>query len=186
MTSSNAQANHPACFRDLLQLIRLPNMFTALADVTMGYLFVQGGLHPLANYLVLALASLLLYAAGMVLNDLWDIEQDRRERPERHWRRGAFRCRWLGDWGSGCCWAASSVAGPLVSFRRARWHSMAKWRSRDAAGSAGCWYDAKLKRTPLGPLAMGGCRALNVLLGMSLAVQIRGCRSRGWVWYGRD
>ena len=28
-------------------------------------------------------------------------------------------------------------------------------------------YDAWLKRTPLGPLAMGACRMLNVLLGMS-------------------
>ena len=28
-------------------------------------------------------------------------------------------------------------------------------------------YDAWLKRTPLGPVAMGGCRMLNVLLGMS-------------------
>jgi 4-hydroxybenzoate polyprenyltransferase len=30
-------------------------------------------------------------------------------------------------------------------------------------------YDAALKSTPLAPLAMGGCRFLNVLLGMSLA-----------------
>ena len=29
------------------------------------------------------------------------------------------------------------------------------------------FYDAWLKRTPLGPLAMGACRMLNVLLGMS-------------------
>ena len=29
-------------------------------------------------------------------------------------------------------------------------------------------YNAGLKRTPLGPLAMGGCRTLNVLLGMSV------------------
>ena len=35
---------------------------------------------------------------------------------------------------------------------------------------AGCivLYDAVLKRTPLAPLAMGACRMLNVLLGMSL------------------
>jgi 4-hydroxybenzoate polyprenyltransferase len=33
-------------------------------------------------------------------------------------------------------------------------------------------YDAVLKRTWLGPLAMGGCRALNVLLGMAAAAVI--------------
>lgn len=32
-------------------------------------------------------------------------------------------------------------------------------------------YDAVLKRTPAGPLVMGVCRMLNVLLGMSLAYQ---------------
>jgi 4-hydroxybenzoate polyprenyltransferase len=32
-------------------------------------------------------------------------------------------------------------------------------------------YDALLKPTPLGPLAMGSCRALNVMLGMSLAMR---------------
>ena len=30
-------------------------------------------------------------------------------------------------------------------------------------------YDGLLKRTPFGPLGMGACRLLNVLLGMSLA-----------------
>jgi hypothetical protein len=32
-------------------------------------------------------------------------------------------------------------------------------------------YDARLKRTPLGPVAMGACRMLNVMLGMS-AVEV--------------
>jgi hypothetical protein len=37
---------------------------------------------------------------------------------------------------------------------------------------AGCvvLYDRWLKRTPLGPLGMGACRMLNVLLGMSLLI----------------
>src|SRR5207237_60823 len=32
-------------------------------------------------------------------------------------------------------------------------------------------YDGWLKSTPFGPLAMGGCRFLNILLGMSVAPQ---------------
>jgi 4-hydroxybenzoate polyprenyltransferase len=46
------------------------------------------------------------------------------------------------------------------------------WRSGAiATGLAGCVvaYDAWAKRTPLGPVLMGGCRFLNVLLGMSAA-----------------
>ena len=34
-------------------------------------------------------------------------------------------------------------------------------------------YDAWLKHTPLGPLGMGACRCLNVLLGLSLAGSLR-------------
>src|SRR5262249_43563827 len=30
-------------------------------------------------------------------------------------------------------------------------------------------YDARLKRTPIGPIGMGACRFLNVLLGLTLA-----------------
>jgi hypothetical protein len=42
---------------DYLRLFRLPNVFTAMADVTMGFLFVQMRLHPWPVYAVLVLAS---------------------------------------------------------------------------------------------------------------------------------
>ncbi len=58
-------------------------------------------------------------------------------------------------------------------------------------------YNAWLKRTPLGPVAMGGCRALNVLLGMSVLRE--DWRAEHWIvaagvgvyiagvtWYARD
>ncbi|MCO6457196.1 MAG: hypothetical protein J5I93_18015, partial [Pirellulaceae bacterium] len=51
------------------------------------------------------------------------------------------------------------------------------WRSGVVAGLlATCVlaYDAGGKRTPLGPLLMGGCRFLNVLLGMSVAAGAAG------------
>lgn len=48
------------------------------------------------------------------------------------------------------------------------------WRSGVVAlwlGLLVVLYDGVLKRTPLGPWAMGGCRLLNVLLGMALATR---------------
>ncbi len=77
-----------------VQLLRLPNLFTAMADVAMGFLFVRASwawnpapinLRPIGAWVLalLALASALLYAAGVVLNDVFDLERDRRERPER-------------------------------------------------------------------------------------------------------
>ena len=41
-------------------------------------------------------------------------------------------------------------------------------------------YDVFLKFTPLGPLGMGLCRLLNVLLGMSAASQMRGAVAVGY------
>ncbi|MEX2026226.1 MAG: hypothetical protein WEH44_02980, partial [Pirellulaceae bacterium] len=57
------------------------------------------------------------------------------------------------------------LAGVLVP-----WSETLPWRSGLIATLlAGCVvaYDARLKSTSLGPLAMGACRFLNVLLGMS-------------------
>src|SRR5690606_38580095 len=68
-----------------LQLLRLPNVFTAVADVAMGFLVTHAILDqesaPVLALLVLASSG--LYLGGMVLNDLCDVEIDRAERPFR-------------------------------------------------------------------------------------------------------
>jgi 4-hydroxybenzoate polyprenyltransferase len=149
-----------------LQLFRLPNIFTAIADVMMGFLFTHPALEPVGLFFLLVAASCLLYTAGMVLNDVFDVEVDRQERPGRpipSGRISPFAARWLGFEllivGAALGWLASFFAGDLRA-------------GIVASGLALCVlaYDAGLKRTPLGPVAMGGCRFLNVLLGMSLAV----------------
>ena len=163
-------------FRNYLELMRLPNVFTAMADVTMGFFFVQPSdwrwdpWHDSGTLALLLAASSALYAAGVVLNDVFDLEIDRRERPERPLPsgrvslRGARRLGWMllllgivlgiaGVWlGTGGGFLAghhlgSAAVAPLL---------------------AACilMYDAWLKRTPIGPVAMGGCRLFNVLLGM--------------------
>lgn len=112
---------------------------------------------------------MLLYMAGMVLNDVWDVEQDRQERPFRPLAAGRIspvQARRVG-FGLLCSgvvlgWAAGYV--PRIEWVDA-------WRSGWVATVLALLvvlYDAFLKRTIWGPLAMGGCRSLNVLLGMSL------------------
>ena len=97
--------------QDYLELLRLPNVFTAVADVVMGFFFVQApwafshdpqrSLLPVGVWTVglLAAASALLYSAGMVLNDVFDIELDRQEQPYRPLPSGRIplsSARWLG------------------------------------------------------------------------------------------
>ena len=67
----------------LFQLIRLPNVLTAAADSLAGWLLVGGTLAEPARWVPLSMASMVLYAAGMALNDYFDIEIDREERPGR-------------------------------------------------------------------------------------------------------
>lgn len=151
--------------RAYLELFRLPNVFTAIADVLMGFLLLHASFEPWAPLALLVIASGLLYMAGMVLNDVFDLEIDARDRPGRPLPSGRIdpgfakllgcelmlvgvAAGWLAAWLVGC-WAPGIVATALAA---------AVWL-----------YDAWLKRTPLGPLGMGSCRFLNVLLGTSAA-----------------
>jgi 4-hydroxybenzoate polyprenyltransferase len=174
MPTSSAQPSPPSLLRSYCQLLRLPNVFTAVADVAMGFLVVQGTWFPTTvSYLgrgnavllgMLVVASALLYGAGVVLNDLFDLPRDRIERPERPLPSGRISpraARWLGG--------EMLLAGVLISCAVAQavqdiWPGVIG----TTLAITIVLYDTVLKRTPLGPLAMGACRALNVLLGMSV------------------
>lgn len=165
-----------------LRLMRLPNVFTAIADVTMGYLFVHRSLDSAGQLACLISASALLYTAGMVLNDVFDFDIDAQERPFRPLPSGRIRvatARYLGfallAMGVAAGWAAGYFPGETAAIA---------WRSGVVASVlAVCIiaYNAFLKTTPAGPLAMGACRFLNILLGMSTA---RLATGSGLVGYG--
>ncbi len=55
----------------LFQLIRLPNVLTAAADSLAGWLLGGRSLGEAGRWVPLALASMILYAAGMALNDVY-------------------------------------------------------------------------------------------------------------------
>jgi len=136
-----------------------------MADVTMGYLFTRDDLSRWCEFTLLLTSSCLLYMAGMVLNDYFDRGVDAHERPARPIPSGRITvdlARTLGFAmllaGAALGWTAAAVAGD------GRCAVVAT-----ALAAMVLAYDRLLKRTPLAPLAMGGCRTLNVLLGMSAA-----------------
>ncbi len=154
--------------RTYAQLIRLPNLPTALADICLAALALA--VQPPSGDLVegfrfdrlalLLLASACLYSAGMVWNDYFDQEQDRRERGFRPLPSGRVspgEAVGLGSGlllaGVGCAWLAGSTAFTIALFLVAFI----------------LLYDRWLKRFWAGPLGMGACRFLNVLLGLSIA-----------------
>ena len=67
--------------RGYLELLRPPNVMTAVADVLAGY--AVAGLSNWAALPWLLGATACLYAGGVVLNDFFDRHLDARERPER-------------------------------------------------------------------------------------------------------
>jgi 4-hydroxybenzoate polyprenyltransferase len=157
----------PSRFLAWLQLMRLPNVFTAMADVAMGFWFTHEALSPLGVFLLLLVSSSCLYIAGMVLNDVFDLDQDRRERPGRPLPSGRISAR-----------DAAGIGRMLlvfgVIFACLTMADTSKLHAGLVASVLALLiyaYDYFLKRTPLGPLAMGGCRFLNVLLGMSATAQ---------------
>lgn len=160
-----------------MQLFRVANVSTAMADVAMGFLFVHGSLAPLPVFVCLLAASSLLYTAGMVLNDVYDVEIDLRDRPERPIPSGRVSlgaARGLGYGMLLCGIGVGWLSGFLGDVEGA-----VAWRGGAVASLLGVCivlYDAVLKATPFGPVAMGACRFLNVLLGMSFAVHVTG----GW------
>jgi 4-hydroxybenzoate polyprenyltransferase len=155
--------------RSYLRLMRIPNVFTAFANVAAGVFIARGGSLAsieLRDWLVV-LASGCMYCAGMVYNDYCDREVDARERPERPIPSGevpAATAAALGGvlfaLGLGLC-AIRGVLPLLVS---------------GLLCAAILLYDAVLKDSWAGPVAMGSCRTLNIMLGLSVVAP-------GPTWY---
>src|SRR5262245_10748765 len=135
--------------RAYAQLVRLPNVFTAVADVILGALAgteFAGGALPQWWQAILGLllaASGLLYSGGMIWNDFFDIEQDKRERPFRPIPSGRVQRKTVGWLG------AALLAGGLAC---AAWAGSA-WLAGMLVAAI-LLYDGWLKRTWAGPLGM--------------------------------
>lgn len=171
-------------FVGYLRLMRLANIVTAVSDILAG-VAIAGSLisvidlngaaltgslisHPefLRQILLLMLATACLYGGGVVMNDVFDAGLDKIERPERPIPSGLVSKRsatvlgvLLLMAGIAAAWLSDSYkASPLSPYLAA------------GIAAASVVYDKWGKHnTFLGPLNMGLCRALNLLLGMSLS-----------------
>jgi 4-hydroxybenzoate polyprenyltransferase len=150
------------------QLVRLPNVFTAWADIVLAGL-VTGAVPSVAYlgpFLCLLIASTLLYWAGMIWNDYFDLDEDRRDRPGRPLPSGRVAVSaavWLG---LGCF--AGGVLFALVADLFAERMRFVSTSVAIALVVAILLYDGALKNTWMGPFNMGACRFLNILLGLTV------------------
>jgi 4-hydroxybenzoate polyprenyltransferase len=152
--------------RGYLELLRPPNIMTAVADVLAGYAVAGLGNPRALPWLIGATAC--LYGGGVVLNDYFDRHLDAVERPERplpSGRAGVAGAAWLGG--------GLLVAGVALASRA----TAPAAAVAAATAAAVLLYDSLGKRhAVLGPANMGLCRALNLLLGMAAVPAIMGPR----------
>jgi 4-hydroxybenzoate polyprenyltransferase len=154
------------------RLLRLPNLLTVPGDPLVGFVIVARAGFSWANPALWAAmgASVLLYAAGLIHNDLCDLKEDRRDRPNRPLACGAISKR-----------SATAATVFLIAAALGLVYFYSPATSTDSLKVAICLiaaivaYNAWLKRWVVpGALAMGACRGLSVLLGAVMVVGHRG------------
>src|SRR5262245_59003514 len=142
--------------RAYAQLVRLPNVFTAFADICLGALAAGALLaERWLPFVLLLLASGCLYCGGMVWNDFFDVEQDRRERPFRPIPSGKITRRSAGQFGAALLTAgvlAALLGGVVLAAQLEGARRFLPAGLALGLVAAILLYDAWLKRSRAGPL----------------------------------
>lgn len=147
------------------RLFRIPNLLTLPGDAIAGALLSGVLLNPAPGpaatlrLLAAIAASVCLYSSGLLFNDLADAAIDAKERPERPIPSGAVSP------------SAVRVAGVLLLLLGLLFSVPARALPVGALlALAILFYDFAAKKSAfLGPLVMGLCRSLDLLLGAGAA-----------------
>jgi 4-hydroxybenzoate polyprenyltransferase len=144
-----------------LQLARPANLLTAAADVLAGSAAAAAWTPVLA---LLVPASMCLYGGGVVFNDVFDRRLDAFERPERPLPSGRASVR-----GAILLGTSLLLAGIVLAFAA----SASSGLIAVAIAASALTYDRFGKHHRIaGPVNMGLCRGLNLLLGISAALVV--------------
>jgi len=151
-------------FKNYLLLIRLPNLFTLPSNILLGFILVSTFTLTITStiqILMLVTISALLYCVGLVLNDLFDYEIDKKERPNRPLASGKIS-RKIAIIIVTIFTAFALILSLLVSITT---FSISVLLLAIIFG-----YDKYLKSTSMGPFAIAGARVTNVILGTTTAI----------------
>ncbi len=149
-----------------LRLMRPANIVTSVADILAGVAIsgflgseVSSYLDHLLPVVCMCLATIGLYGGGVVFNDVMDAELDKKERPERPIPSGVISLTEAIVLGSYLL-----LVGVLAAFTVGR---ITGYFALGIAISA-LVYDKWGKHRSWGPVNMGLCRGLNLLMGISM------------------
>ena len=148
-------------FKDYFLLIRLPNLFTLPSNILVGFAIASSltlTITSLVQVLLLVTISILLYCVGLVLNDLFDYNIDKKERPDRPLASGKI---------------SRKIAIVLVTIFSVIALGLSILVSVPTFGISLVLialifgYDKYLKNTQAGPFTIAAARVMNVMLGTS-------------------
>jgi 4-hydroxybenzoate polyprenyltransferase len=147
--------------RDLQELVRIPGVFTAQADIFAGFMIAGSAAQSIPTLLLLVLASSCFYCAGMALNDAFDAPIDAMQRPGRPIPSGRIALTTAFNTGFGLL---------LLGLILSRLAGFSSFVVGVVLAGAIVTYDGGVKQDKrAGPVNMGACRYLNLLLGLSVA-----------------
>ena len=149
-------------------LIRPANIVTAISDILAGSAiagyFVELYTPSISKLILLLISTSCLYAGGIVFNDIFDINIDRSERPERPLPNGEISLKNAQIFG-----VTLFILGILFSY-------IVQFESGIIAFFTSLMaliYDRYTKDyLVVGSLNMGFCRGLNLMLGMSILPRV--------------
>ena len=151
-------------FKDYLLLIRLPNLFTLPSNIILGFVLVSTftmTITSVIQILMLVTISILLYCVGLVLNDLFDYEVDKKERPNRPLASGKVTKK-VAIILVTILAAISLILSLLVSVTT---FSISVLLLVIIFG-----YDKYLKNTLAGPFTIAAARVTNIILGTTVNI----------------
>jgi 4-hydroxybenzoate polyprenyltransferase len=161
-----------ANLKQWLVLTRCSNLPTVWSNVISGWLLGMAAVIQTPTVVVpsalsgklfiLLLGISLLYVAGMILNDVFDYEWDRTNRPERPLASGLIsrsKAKWAGT-------IILFSGAALSAFSAGRFFKLTFLLTIFIL-----WYDVAHKGNPLAPVVMGACRALLPIIGFMVATR---------------
>jgi len=167
VASDELTARSGSRLADWMRLLRLPNLFTVPGDPVAGLFLAGGGTLAAgigARLAAVVGASLCLYSAGLILNDIMDVVLDRAERPDRPVASGRV---------SRAAAISAAVGLGAAALGLAALAGMLPLAAAGGVALLVIVYNCWARRVPaLGFVVMGLCRGGSLLMGAALAPAI--------------
>lgn len=148
---------------DWIQLIRLPNVFTLLSNCVAAAIIAVGSIGRFSAVVPLVMASVLAYWAGLILNDVNDVPEDRQFRPDRPIAAGRISAAVAAFVANGMLLTVPLIVAIACYRGDEGWLLPAMVFSVLLVLTIKL-YNSSLKQTILGPVLMGACRSFNILM----------------------